>query len=186
VDAGHGGSAPGAVKLNIMEKDLNLAIVLELKKLLDQLEEEQNIKVYYTRTEDVNPTLDQRVQLANKVHANMFISVHNNSTRDGEMSDYNGTEVMYDEEKENETMGSRYLSEIMLEETVKVTKSKNDGLIQGHNIYIIRTSDVPVALVEVGFMTSVQELEKLKTKKYQKQAAEGIYNGILRALEEGF
>lgn len=186
VDTGHGGSAPGAVKMNIMEKDLNLAIALELKKLLDKLEKEKNIKVYYTRTEDVNPTLDQRVQLANRVHANMFISIHNNSYDDGRMSEHNGTEVMYDEKKEEERLDSKHLSEIMLEEVVKVTGSKDDGLIRGHNIYIIRTSEVPVALVEVGFMTNIEELEKLKNIEYQKKAAKGIYAGILRAFEEGF
>lgn len=183
VDAGHGGSAPGAVKQGIQEKDLNLAIVLQLKELLD---EHKDWKVYYTRTEDTGPTLDERVQLANKSEANLFISVHNNSTEDGKMSDYHGTEVMYDDLKENESMGTVDLSQICLEETVAVTGSSNLGLAKGNNIYIIRTSEVPVALIEVGFMTSMEELTKLNSLEYQKQAAQGIYNGIVRALEEGF
>ena len=88
IDAGHGGSAPGAIKQGIMEKDINLSIVQELKALLD--ENDRNIGVYYTRTEDVNPTFVQRAQLGGKADANLFISVHSNSTVDGQMSIYSG------------------------------------------------------------------------------------------------
>ena len=64
VDAGHGGRAPGATKQGINEKDIDLGIVLQLKAIFDNSDE--NIGVYYTRTDDSNPTFDQRVQLANK------------------------------------------------------------------------------------------------------------------------
>lgn len=183
IDAGHGGSEPGAVKQGIFEKDLNLAIVLKLKELLDQHPE---WKVYYTRTEDVHVSLNDRVQLANLSGANMFISVHNNSTRTGEMMDFSGTEVMYDEDKTGESMGTEQLSNILLEETVAACGSRNLGLALGHSIYIIRTSEVPVALVEVGFMTDPGELGRLNSAEYQQKVAQGIYQGILRAIEEGF
>lgn len=183
IDAGHGGGQPGAVKQGIQEKDLNLAILLELKELLDQHED---WKVYYTRTDDSDVSLDQRVQLANKSHANLFLSIHNNSTHDGKMSDYNGTEVMYDEKRQEEVLGTMRFAQICLEETVAATGSRDLGLTKGNSIYIIRTSQVPVALVEVGFMTNAEELAKLNSEEYQKIAAQGIYNGIVRALEEGF
>lgn len=184
IDAGHGGKAPGAIKQGIQEKELNLGILLELKKLLDK--NDRNIGVYYTRTEDCNPTFDQRAQLANKSNANLFISIHNNSTTDGEMSEYNGTEVMYDEAKGEEGLSSKHLAEICLEETTAVTGSKNNGLTYGNSIYIIRSSKVPVALIEVGFMTNQAELDKLCSEGYQKQVAQGIYNAIIRALDEGY
>lgn len=183
VDAGHGGDQPGAIKQGIREKDLNLEIVLELKALLDQHPE---WKVYYTRTDDSDISLEARVQLANKAHANLFLSVHNNSTNDGKMSDYNGTEVMFDEQKPEEPLGTKRFAQIMLEETVAATGSRDLGLTKGNSIYIIRTSQVPVALVEVGFMTNQEELTKLDSEEYQKQVAQGLYNGILRAWEEGF
>lgn len=183
IDAGHGGGQPGAIKKGIEEKNLNLAILLELKALLDR---HPNWKVYYTRTDDADVGLDQRVQLANKSQANLFISIHNNSTEDGLMSEYNGTEVMYDEKKPPEGFSSMRLSQICLEETVAATGSLNRGLTKGNSIYVIRTSQVPVALVEAGFMTNEAELAKLNTTEYQKTIALGIYNGILKALEEGF
>ncbi len=183
VDAGHGGSEPGAVKQDIYEKDINLGIVLELKKILDGRPE---WKVYYTRTEDVHVSLNDRVQLANLSDANLFISVHNNSTRTGEMSDFSGTEVMYDEEKAGEELGSERFSTILLEETVASCGSRNLGLLAGHSIYIIRTSQAPVALLEAGFMTSHTELNLLNSSDYQQKVAQGIYQGIVRAVEEGF
>lgn len=184
IDAGHGGGAPGAIKQEIMEKDINLAIVLRLKELLD--ENDRNIGVYYTRTEDTNPTFEQRAQLGGKTEANLYISVHSNSTTDGQMSKYNGTEVMYDELKEEEGLSSKHLAQICLEEITGATGSKNNGLTYGNGIYIIRNNEVPAALIEVGFMTNQEELNKLNSPEYQKQAAQGIYNAIMRALDEGY
>lgn len=184
IDAGHGGGAPGAIKQGIMEKDINLAIVKQLKNLLDN--NDRNIGVYYTRTEDVNPTFEQRAQLGGKADANLFISVHSNSTVDGQMSGYNGTEVMYDEQKSEEGFSSKRLAEICLEETTAAIGSKNNGVTYGNSIFIIRNSQVPVALIEVGFMTNQEELDKMTSEEYQKKVAQGIYNAILRALDEGF
>lgn len=178
IDAGHGGSAPGATKQGVMEKDIDLAITLELREILQ--EKCKNIGVYYTRTDDGNPTFDQRVQLANLSDADLFVSIHNNSLGNGRMSDTNGTQVMYDEASEQ----SLKFAGICLEEVTAATGSKNRGLIEGDSIYIIRNSNVPAALIEVGFMTNQRELELLQTKEYQRKTAIGIYHAILRAFEE--
>lgn len=180
IDAGHGGRAPGATKQGVKEKDIDLAIVLQLQKIFEECDE--NIGVYYTRTDDSNPTFDQRVQLANKSNADLFISIHNNSTRSGRMSGTKGTQVMYSETAAE----SKAFAGICLEEVTSALGSRNKGLVEGDSIYIIRTSEVPVALIEVGFMTNQEELDLLRSEEYQKQAAEGIYAAILRAFEEGY
>lgn len=178
IDAGHGGRAPGATKQGVMEKEIDLAITLELREIFQ--ERGDNIGVYYTRTDDSNPTFDQRVQLANLSGADLFVSIHNNSLGNGRMSDTNGTQVMYDESLEQSLKFAR----ICLEEVTASTGSKNRGLIEGDSIYILRNSDVPAALIEVGFMTNQRELELLQTKEYQRKTAEGIYRAIRRALKE--
>lgn len=180
IDAGHGGRDVGANKQGINEKDIDLAIVLKLKEIFDN--SDQNIGVYYTRTDDSNPTFDQRVQLANKSDADLFISIHNNSTRSGRMSGTSGTQVMYDETSE----ASRQFAQICLEEVTGRIGSRDKGLVEGDSIYIIRTSEVPVALIEVGFMTNKDELEKLNSDAYQRETAEGVYQAVLRAFEEGY
>lgn len=183
IDAGHGSHAPGAVKMGVSEKNIDLAIVQQLKALFD--EDTRNIRVYYTRTGDTNPTLDQRVQLANKADADLFISVHNNSDATGNFTRIKGTQVMYSESDDSK-LSSKHLAEICLKNMVSTLGSENRGLLKGDSIYIIRTSKVPVALIEVGFMTNYEELDKLKSLSYQKQAAAGIYQAINEAFEEGY
>lgn len=183
LDAGHGSHAPGAVKLGIAEKDIDLAILLETKKLFDSCPE--NIGVYYTRTEDTNPTLEQRVGLANKTKADLFISIHNNSDASGSFTATSGTQVMYSESDQSELSGKK-LAQICLDQVSGHFGSKNRGLLKGDKIYIIRESRGPAALVEVGFMTNYEELDRLNDPKYQKKAAEGIYEAVLEAFKEGY
>lgn len=183
IDAGHGGKAPGATIQGIKEKDIDLAIVLQLKEIFQQSDE--NIGVYYTRLDDANPTFDQRVQLANRSNADLFISIHNNSTKSGRMSGINGTQVMFSESDTKE-LGSRYLAEICMEEVTAATGSVKKGFVEGDSIYIIRTSEVPVALIEVGFMTNQEELNRLNSQEYQKKTAEGIYHAIMKAFSVGY
>lgn len=185
IDAGHGGNAPGATKQGVNEKDIDLDIVLKLKEIFDAVDD-GSVGVYYTRTEDENPSFENRVGLANKSGADLFISVHNNSTQSGRMSNINGTQVMYDELKAEENPGSKGLAQICLEEVTAQTGSSNKGIVEGNDIYIIRSSNMPVALIEVGFMTNQTELNNLRSEEYQEKVAQGIYNAIMRAFEEGY
>lgn len=183
IDAGHGGDAPGAVKLGVKEKDIDLAILLETKKLFDACPD--NIGVYYTRTKDTNPTLEQRVALANQTKADLFISIHNNSEASGKFSGTKGTLVMYSESDRSRLSGKK-LAGICAEKVSESFGSVNRGLLHGDKIYIIRESRVPVALIEVGFMTNYEELDRLNDPKYQKKAAQGIYGAVMEAFEEEY
>lgn len=178
VDAGHGGNVPGATKMGVNEKDLDLQIVLELKKLFDRCD--KNIAVYYTRTDDSNPSFADRVGLANDSGADVFLSIHNNSTASGRMSSINGTEVMY--EGGDTTGESKKFAGICLDKLLDALGSKSKGTVVGDEVYIIRESKAPVALVEVGFMTNVKELENLQDKEYQRKAAAALYDAVLEYL----
>ena len=180
VDAGHGSNVPGATKMGVYEKDLNLDIVLKLKELFDQCGE--NIGVYYTRTDDSNPSFENRVGLANDSGADLFLSVHNNSTASGRMSSINGTEVMY--EGGDSTGQSKAFAETCLNHLLKELGSKSKGTVVGDEVYIIRMSEPPVALVEVGFMTNQRELELLQDEEYQGKAAQALYDAVLEYLHE--
>lgn len=184
IDAGHGGTQPGAVKRNIIEKDINLAIVQALKEIVDA-ESDESIGVYYTRLDDSHVELADRADLANNLEADLFISIHNNASHSGRFNDENGTLVMYSP-KEGDMHNSEHLSRICLENVCEAAGSKNLGLLSADNIYIIRSSKVPVALIEVGYMTNHEELDKLITPEYQKRVAQGVYNAIKEAFEEGF
>lgn len=78
LDAGHGGKDMGAQGAISYEKDLTLAVTLKLGKLLE--DSMRNMTVVYTRTDDSYPSLVQRHEIANKSNADIFISIHINST----------------------------------------------------------------------------------------------------------
>ncbi len=180
IDAGHGGNVPGATKMGVYEKDINLDIVLELKRKFDRCD--KNIGVYYTRTDDSNPSFENRVGLANDSKADVFLSVHNNSTASGRMSSINGSEVMY--EGGDSSGESKKFASLCLDHLLGELGSKSKGTVVGDEVYIIRMSKSPVALVEVGFMTNQKELENLQDKEYQRKAAQALYDAVLEYLDE--
>lgn len=175
VDAGHGGGHPGTNRNGILEKDLTLQMVTYAKELFDA---DENIRVYYTRLDDSNPSFDERVQMANKLKADYFLSVHINSNE--ESREPNGTEVLYYTEDNR----SKEFAQICADEESKALNSRNRGITTGDTIYIIRNSKVPVALIEVGFISNNNEFGLLCSKSYQKKAAQGMYQAIISAYEK--
>jgi N-acetylmuramoyl-L-alanine amidase len=166
IDAGHGGDDVGTYtsEMKYFEKNINLDIVLELKKLLDK---DNSIKVYYTRTTDKKVYLNPRINIANNLKADYFISVHCNSNND---SRPNGTEVLYKKSKKFAT--------VCLNNLVNETGAKSLGIVKDNNIHIFKKSKVPIALIEVAFMSNNKDLNYLIKEKNQKKVAQGIYNAI--------
>ncbi len=179
LDAGHGGKDPGAktADKSSYEKSINLKILLELKELLDR----ENIKVYYTRTGDDTVFLNPRVNLANDVKADLFLSIHCNSS---ESSIPRGVEVLYKSEGQQGEFTSENLARIALDQLKGITGYVNRGLVTGDEILIIHKSQVPVALIETGFVSNAEELGFLKSKEKEKEIAEAVVQVIKKALGE--
>ena len=78
IDAGHGGKDPGAVGKFSKEKDLNLKLALKVGELIN--EQYPDVKVIYTRSTDVFIPLQERCNIANKNNADLFMSIHTNSS----------------------------------------------------------------------------------------------------------
>ncbi len=81
IDAGHGGKDAGALGFFSKEKDINLSVALALGKLIEQ--NCPDVKVVYTRNTDVFIELNERARIANRNKADLFISIHTNSTAAG-------------------------------------------------------------------------------------------------------
>lgn len=179
VDAGHGGLDAGtySTDLKYLEKDFNLDIVLRLKEYLDK----ENIKVYYTRLVDEKIYLKPRVALANDLNADLFISIHCNALEGDTTA--NGTEVLYNQSHSSEKLDSKRLAEICLDELVTEIGTRKRGIIKGEDKYIVGHSNVPVALIEVVFLTNQGDLEFLLKDENREKVAKGVLNGINKALQ---
>lgn len=181
LDAGHGGLDSGTYSRGDedLEKDMNLSMLLYLKEYLEQ----EEIKIYCTRTTDRRLTLSQRVELANAVEADFFLSIHCNANTS---SSIHGIEVLYNDKQNNwEQMNSKQFSKICLEEVNSLIGLESRGIVpRSHNVTIIGEAEVPVALVEVAFMSNRSDLAFLRQEENRKLAAEGMYNAIMRGYKE--
>lgn len=180
IDAGHGGKDCGALSKNSQysEKNMNLSIVQELKKLLDK----EDIKVYYTRTGDDTVFLRPRVKLANDVDCDYFISIHCNANK---LSAPNGTEVLYYDRKVKGIKASK-LAEIFSGQLGNAITLVNKGIVKMHDkdVYIMNKAEVPMVLIEAGYVTNDEDMHYLSLLQSRKAIARGIYNGIMEAYQE--
>lgn len=179
VDAGHGGTDPGTYSQGeeYYEKEINLSIVLYLQELLDR----EDIKVYYTRTSDETIFLNPRVYFANDVEADFFISIHCNGN---ESSEPRGGEVLYNDIKLDNGFTSEQLAQICLDELISVTHNVNRGLVKEEEVIIVKKAKMPMALLEVGFMSNTEEMDFLAKERNRRDIAKGIHKAIMKAYEE--
>ena len=182
VDAGHGGIDEGTSSARgDHEKDYNLLVLKELKQLLDKTD----IKVYYTRLTDRRVTKAARTNLANNLEADLFISIHcNSSGKNGKNDKAYGVETLYSRRKPlNSKLGNKKLSQILLNNVAEEIGNKKRGVIRREGLYIMHHSEVPATIVEIGYMSNKSDLKYILKKSGQKKVAKGIYKGIMEALE---
>ena len=175
LDIGHGGDDPGTSYQNILEKDLNLAIGLELEKELSR----NGASVILTREGDYDLSspnahrrkksdFDNRIDLINKSKANVYLSIHINYLED---TSYYGGQIFYYGE-ENKKLAEFLQSEF---NTISYPRS----IKPMPNIYMYRRLRIPGVLVECGFISNKKEREKLITPSYQKEIAKSLTKGLI-------
>lgn len=171
IDAGHGGTDPGAVGRNgALEKDIALQIALQVKAELQRC----GIEVVMTRTVDKHVSLSERAVVANKVGADAFVSVHCNSADNAAAK---GTET-YAFSKSSKGYP---LAKSIHKELIAVTGTVDRGL-KTKNYAVLRETGMAAALVELGFISNEQEEKLLINKSWQKKVAEAIAKGIVQYL----
>lgn len=170
IDAGHGGEEePGCIFGNVYEKDICLQIA---KKLEAKLEKEYK-KVIMTRTTDVNVTLKERPEIANKQKADIFVSIHQNALENDDVT--SGIETWYHPTKDTQ---SKVLAQTIQENITEATNAKNLGIKESKELVVTKYTQMPSCLVETGFLSSTAERQKLVSSSYQEKIVEGIYNGV--------
>ena len=178
IDAGHGGEDKGHIDGRLCEKDVALDILLLLQEKLKDSE----IKVYYTRTDDNNVDDIKRVELANNVKADMFISIHTSFSEDvrvaGVTTNYNGKYFIQE-------FDSIALADAVERSVASATGAKALGLFDAmEEDILLNEAKVPVAQINVGYFSNEAESDLLHKEEYKKMIAEGIYTAIVGIYEE--
>jgi len=179
VDVGHGGADPGKVNGNYIEKDINLAIAIKVKKLLAR----SGYKVVMTRTEDEikwegkqgwskDDDMKLRRNIARKSKGNLLISIHANSYPD---SACKGAQTFY----YSQDKSGKQLAELLQSELKLISPFENNREAKSiDNLYILKENGMPSVIVECGFLSNPEEAGLLIDGKYQNKIAGAIKKGV--------
>lgn len=212
IDPGHGGKDAGAIgsyvdngkTIPVREKDVVLTVAKDLYRRLTEAYPDK--KIMLTRTTDTYPSLDDRVDMANKIpldkhEAIVYISIHANASFNRKAR---GFEVWYltpeyrrtvidkkNVSKEiqpilNQMMEEEFTLESMLiakkilagMDTQLAKQSRNRGLKE-EAWFVVRNAKMPAVLIELGFVSNPDEARLLNTPEYLKKCSLGIYNGLV-------
>ena len=177
LDFGHGGKDPGAVdekgddtiypdKFYTEESKLVRHIGLKLSAKLDE-----NHEIYLVRPNEDYVNLEDRTELANADEVDIFISLHANASANRKA---NGIETLHYPGSEE---GIRLASKVQ-RRVIERSKATNRGIKPREDLFVLKGTNMPSILFEIGFITNNQEEQKLHNKAYQKQIIEGIYEGV--------
>ena len=176
IDPGHGGHDPGAVHRGMRESDLTLEVAMMVKEMLA---DQPQVRVFLTRHTDSTVPLTQRSSMANDI-ADIFVSIHFNASPQGTAR---GTETLYaiSAAEVGAAFNSRHLADIMQSHKVTALGSVDRGLRYRPAIHVLRATDMPAVLLEIGFMDHPQESLRIADPGYRRIAARAIADGILDA-----
>lgn len=170
IDPGHGGSDPGAKSvLNKWEKEFNLSVALKMKALLNK---ETKIKAHFTRTGDTYPSLDERVNFAENLKADLFMSIHANSGA----AAASGAETYYYREN------SKAFAAVIHKHLIAATKIKDRG-VKKEAYKVIKQTTMPAVLIEAGFLSNSVDAKMLFDDAAQNRIAAEMVAGIKEFLK---
>lgn len=170
LDAGHGGHDPGAVANGLREKDLTLAIVKHIGRILGEYE---GAEVFYTRTDDRYLSLEERAAIANKLKADLLISVHINAGGGTGFESY-----IYNGNVSSVTIAYQNVIHAEIVKAINVT----DRGKKRANYAVLRETKMPAILTENLFIDNANDAAKLKSEQFLQQIAYGHVQGIVKAF----
>lgn len=172
LDAGHGGSDPGAVYKGRQEKDDTLDLTLAVGDILKK----NGIDVYYTRTTDEYETPFKKATDANNSGADLFVSIHRNSSENP--NQYSGVETLVYSDTGLKAEVARNINN-QLEDA----GFKNLGVDERKNLVVFKRTKMPAVLVEAGFINNDKD-NYLFDEEFD-SIAQAIADGILESIPSG-
>jgi N-acetylmuramoyl-L-alanine amidase len=185
IDAGHGGSDPGAPSKDGKVKEKDLA--LQISQKIQQLAPSYNVKVVMTRTDDnlpggttdKNEGLKARTALAEKIKSDMYISIHiSHSDQEGP---YSGFEVWVSNKENERTNQSKLLGAALTQELSKLYTTNKTLKQRTTNIWVLEQTPCPAVLIECGYIDNDKDLAFISNSSNQEAIAKKILEGIVNA-----
>ncbi|WP_026579201.1 N-acetylmuramoyl-L-alanine amidase [Bacillus sp. SB47] len=176
LDAGHGGTDPGASGYGLQEKDVVLKIVKHAKSYLEA--NYKNVQVKLTRSTDVYYGLSKRASMANQWGADLFVSVHANAG--------NGKGTGFETFRYNGTGGNTLKFQECLHKeilsTMKTYGQISDRGLKQANYAVLRETRMPAVLTENLFIDRKEDADRLKDSGFLKAVGEAHARGIAKYL----
>lgn len=188
LDAGHGGLDSGAVgKSGVLEKDVNLSVVMHLQQLLEMsgfrtvLTRNEDISIYDPGVEGIRnqklSDMDNRLEIIQSYPDSVFLCIHQNNFTDPA---YFGGQMFYN----NNNPDNRTLAQIMQSRFAQLQPGNDREIkLSGDELFLLKSNTNPSLMIECGFLSNPEEEAKLETKEYQQQLAFTIYSGLLDYLD---
>lgn len=165
IDAGHGGTDPGAVNGDTYEKSIALSTAYNLQRKLQNA----GANVIMTRSDDRYIPLEDRVAIAEQTYADAFISLHYDAN--DKPNSASGTSSYFYSSQDSE------LAESINYSLASYGPLQNNGVKQA-DFFVLRTNSRPSVLLELGFMNSDHDLNHIQTAHYQETIADAIFIGL--------
>lgn len=196
IDCGHGGIDIGAIGCNsVYEKDICLPVGIEVARVL----QDKGIMTHLARSNDRTVVLDERTTFANQCQADLFVSIHANTSPNKTAS---GIETFFvtpdlfcaveSNKKLCACLNRKYAQSKQLADcvhtsligTMRTNYPVKDRLVRSAASNVLIGTVMPSVLVEIGFLSHEKEAALLAQSAYQKQVAQGIAHGILDYLKQ--
>ncbi len=164
------------------EKELNLLIAKELGGYLEKYL--QNVRVMYTRTNDIYPSLDDRVAMANKNKADYFISIHCNGNDNKRVK---GTETHVHTMRLTKSVQlAREIEKQFSKRAGRKSRGVKDMKDLKHTLQVLKYTNMTSVLVECGFLTNTKEANYLNTTYGQEIIASAIFRAFRTTIIKEF
>lgn len=172
-----GGSDEGITGYGISEKELALEVARQVQRNFDI----SDVRLYLTRTEDVDVSPEERIGLAEAIRPDLYIRL--GAKTDINDSSAYGIQGFYNDEYFIPGFGNAELADIVTKEVTVASSNRAVGLVSANEDSILRGIEVPAMELSMGYLSNQQEEALLQQEVYQGKLASGILNGIREACE---
>jgi N-acetylmuramoyl-L-alanine amidase len=179
IDPGHGGRDGGTTGIahGTIEKELNLKVA---KNIREELKKRTGATVILTREDDSSllgdtkqkEELQARIDLAQEHNADLYISIHHDAFEDKEVQ---GITTYYGKNKRSD----KKLAEIIQDAIFNQNIETRDRGAKAGNYHVLRESQVPAVLVELGFTSNEKDENRMNSEEFQTKSKKGIVDGII-------